>query len=184
MAGKEVVQVYVHPVEPRLKRPWKELKGFAKVSLEPGETKTVTIPLDFRAFAYYDPAYHQWVTDEEAEFDLLIGASAEDIRQHLTVTLHSSVKLPCVLDRESTIRQWLADPRGKLVFGPMFDQMKAQMGQLLGDSAGNDVVGGMAMMEFLMEMPLLGVLHFQEGTLPMPADDLVDGLLAKAHAMK
>jgi beta-glucosidase len=57
MAGKEVVQVYVHDQKARLVRPYKELKGFAKSELQPGETKTVTIPLNFRAFAYYDPAY-------------------------------------------------------------------------------------------------------------------------------
>ncbi|MEJ2353658.1 MAG: fibronectin type III-like domain-contianing protein, partial [Anaerolineales bacterium] len=59
--------------ESRLVRPPKELKGFAKVELEPGETKTVSVPLDFRAFAYYDPAYRQWIT-EDGEYDILIGA--------------------------------------------------------------------------------------------------------------
>jgi beta-glucosidase len=113
----------------------------------------------------------------------LIGASSEEIRLSLTVSLHSTMDLPCILNRESTIRDWLADPRGKVVFAPMFEMMRAQMGQALGDSA-SDVVGGMAMMDFLMEMPLLGVLHFQESLLPMPADDLVDNLLAQAHALK
>ena len=183
-AGKEVVQLYVHEVEPKLERPWKELKGFTKVELQPGKSKTVSIPLDFRAFAYYNPAYRMWVTDDGAEFDLLIGASSEDIRLGVTVTLHSTVKLPCILNRESTIRQWLDDPRGKVVFQPMFETMRSQMGQVLGSAAENDVVGGMAMMEFLMEMPLLGVLHFQESLLPMPPDDLVDGLLAQAHAIE
>jgi beta-glucosidase len=53
VAGKEVVQVYVHDRKSRLVRPPKELKGFAKVELQPGETKTVTVNLDFRAFAYF-----------------------------------------------------------------------------------------------------------------------------------
>ncbi len=56
-AGKEVVQVYVHDKKSKLTRPPKELKGFAKVELQPGETKTVSIPLDFRSFAYYHPGY-------------------------------------------------------------------------------------------------------------------------------
>ncbi len=59
VAGKEIVQVYVHDRQSRLVRPPKELKGFAKVELQPGETKTVSIPLDFRSFAYYHPAYTQ-----------------------------------------------------------------------------------------------------------------------------
>ena len=60
-----------------LQRPQKELKGFAKVELQPGETKTVSIPLDFRAFAYYDPRYGQWVT-ENGEFEVLVGPSSRD----------------------------------------------------------------------------------------------------------
>jgi beta-glucosidase len=179
VAGKEVLQVYVHDVQPALKRPWKELKGFAKVDLEPGKTKTVSIPLGFRAFAYYDPDYGQWVT-RDGDFDLLIGASSADIRLSLTVSLHSTLNLPCILDRESTIREWLADPRGKVVVSPMFEAMRSQMGDILGDADG-EVVGGMAMMEFMLEMPLLGVLHFQESLLPMPADDLLDNLLAQVH---
>ena len=69
----------------------------------------------------------------------------------------------------------------KIRLGQMGKAYHYEDGRIVDD---NDVVGGMAMMEFLMEMPLLGVLHFQEGTLPMPADDLVDGLLAKAHALE
>jgi beta-glucosidase len=181
VAGKEIVQVYVHDRQSGLVRPEKELKGFAKIELQPGETKTVAIDLDFRSFAYYHPGYKQWIT-EEGEFDLLVGASAADIRFSLAVKLQSSLNLPCLLDRESTIREWLEDPRGKAVFGAMFQQMTAQMGSVLGgDSA--EVVGGMDMMGFLMDMPLPGVLHFQESALPMPADDLVESLLAQVHAL-
>ena len=86
VAGKEIVQVYVHDQKSGLVRPHKELKGFAKVELQPGETKTISIPLDFRAFAYYHPEYKQWIT-EDGEFDILIAASAADIR-------HSSASYP------------------------------------------------------------------------------------------
>ena len=181
VAGKETVQVYVHDRQSGLVRPEKELKGFAKVELQPGETRTVSIDLGFRSFAYYHPAYRQWIT-EDGEFDLLVGASAEDVRFSLPVTLQSTLKLPCVLNRESSIKEWLEDPRGKAVFEPMFQQMAAQMGSLLGGEASNEI-GGMDMMGFLMDMPLLGILHFQESMLPMPADDLVDGLLAQAHTL-
>jgi beta-glucosidase len=164
-----------------LVRPEKELKGFAKIELQPGETKTVSIALDFRSFAYYHPGYQQWIT-EDGEFDLLVGASSTDIRNSLTVTLQSTLNLPCILDRESTIREWLEDPRGKTVFEPMFQQMAAQMISILGSDC-NELAAGMDLLGFLMDMPLPGVLHFQESALPMPADDLVDGLLAQAHAL-
>jgi beta-glucosidase len=181
VAGKEIVQVYVHDRKSGLVRPEKELKGFTKIELQPGETKTVSIALDFRSFAYYHPGYRQWIT-EEGKFDLLMGASSADIRASVAVTLQSTLNLPCILDRESTIREWLEDPHGKTVFEPMFQQMIAQMSSILG-SDSNELAAGMDLLGFLMDMPLPGVLHFQESALPMPADDLVDGLLAQAHAL-
>ena len=79
MAGKEIVQVYVHDVESTAFRPAKELKGFTKIYLEPGEETEVSIALDRRAFAYYDVAQRAWVV-EAGEFEVLIGASSRDIR--------------------------------------------------------------------------------------------------------
>ena len=131
MAGKEIVQVYVHDRASGLVRPEKELKGFAKVALQPGETQSVAIKLDFRAFAYYHPEYKQWIT-EDGDFDILIGSSAADIRHTLAVTLESTLSLPCILDRESTIREWMADPRGKAVFGPFYAQMEEQSRKMFG----------------------------------------------------
>jgi beta-glucosidase len=123
VAGKEVVQVYVHDQQSSLQRPPKELKGFAKLDLRPGETKTAAIHLDFRAFAFYHPRYQQWIT-EDGDFDILVGASSTDIRGRMTVSLHSTLDLPCMLDVESTIGEWLKDRRGKLVFEPVYAQMR------------------------------------------------------------
>jgi beta-glucosidase len=181
VAGKEVVQVYVHDRKSGLVRPPKELKGFAKVALQPGETQTVTVTLDFRAFAFYHPGYRQWIT-EDGEFDILIGASAADIRCTLTGTLRSTLKLPCILDRESTVREWLADPAGRAAFAPMYQMIKAQTAAMFG---GEGESGGIGMdpTGFMMEMPLSSLLQFQEGSLPMPADAIVDALLQAAHEM-
>lgn len=85
-AGKEVVQVYVSDLESTLPRPVKELKGFAKVELNPGETKTVNFVLNPRAFSYYDPYLRQWVA-EPGEFEILIGSSSRDIRARGKVEL-------------------------------------------------------------------------------------------------
>ena len=60
-------------------RPEKELKAFAKVALQPGETRTVSLPLTREAFAYYDDARRAWVA-EAGEFEILVGASSADIR--------------------------------------------------------------------------------------------------------
>jgi beta-glucosidase len=77
--GAEVVQVYVQPKTPSVTRPPKELKGFAKVTLKPGETKRVTVPLNGRSFAYYDPTQRQWIA-EAGSYGILVGASSRDIR--------------------------------------------------------------------------------------------------------
>ena len=178
MAGKEIVQVYVRDRASGLVRPDKELKGFAKVALQPGETQPVAIKLDFRAFAYYHPEYKQWIT-EDGDFDILIGSSAADIRQALAVTLESTLSLPCILDRESTIREWMADPRGKAVFGPFYAQMEEQSRKMFG--GGDENVAGMDFMDMLGDMPLVSVMMWQQDALPMHPEDLVDGLLAQVH---
>jgi beta-glucosidase len=78
-AGQEVVQLYVRDEESRLVRPLQELKAFAKVALEAGETKTVALKLTGQSLAYYDPAVSDWVT-EAGTFTVLVGGSSRDIR--------------------------------------------------------------------------------------------------------
>ncbi len=183
LAGKEIVQVYVHDRQSSLVRPEKELKGFAKVELQPGETQTVSIQLDFRAFAYYHPEYKQWIT-EDGEFDILIAASATDVRQTLTVTLESSLSLPCVLDKESTLHEWLADPRGNAAIGPMYQRIEAQSRKMFGggdERSGSESAIGMDIMDMMNDMPLLSVLLFQQNVLMMPAEEIVDDLLKQVH---
>src|SRR2546421_8298892 len=85
-AGKEIVQVYVRDVQARLQRPEKELKAFAKVHLEPGERKTVTLTVALDALAYYDDLAGEWLA-EAGEFEVLIGASSQDIRGKATFAL-------------------------------------------------------------------------------------------------
>ena len=176
VAGKEVVQVYVRDQKSRLIRPPKELKGFAKIEFGPGETKTVTIPLDFRSFAYYDPAYKRWVT-EDGDFDILIGSSSADIRCTETVTLESSLHLPSILNIESTIRDWLDDPKGKVAFGPIYEKMREQMNSSMGSS---DTIG-MDMTGFMMEMPPLSILQFQQKSWDSSPHEIMEGLLQQVH---
>jgi len=85
-AGAEVVQLYVGDPQAALARPEKELKGFAKVRLAPGERRTVSLPLDMRALAYYDNAKAAWVAEAGA-FEVLVGASSADIRARVPFTL-------------------------------------------------------------------------------------------------
>jgi beta-glucosidase len=87
--GKEIVQLYVRDVSSSLVRPEKELKAFAKVALEPGETKTVTLALDQQALSFYDPGRAQWIA-EPGEFEVLVGSSSADIHLRRTFRLMES----------------------------------------------------------------------------------------------
>ncbi len=85
-AGAEVAEVYVQPLNPSVTRPLKELKGFAKVTLQPGEKQTVSVRLDQSAFSFYDPDKKGWVA-EKGSYKIIVGASSRDI------TLSGNTKL-------------------------------------------------------------------------------------------
>jgi len=80
-AGAEVAEIYVQPVNPSVFRPLKELKGFKKVFLQPGENQKISVMLDQNAFAYYDVNKKGWVA-EKGEYKILVGSSSRDIRLH------------------------------------------------------------------------------------------------------
>jgi beta-glucosidase len=86
--AKETAQLYVRPRGPSVERPVKELKGFAKVALAPGESRRVTVTLDARAFAFWDPALGAR-NAEPGAYDILVGGSAADIELQATVRLES-----------------------------------------------------------------------------------------------
>jgi beta-glucosidase len=88
--GAEVAQVYVGDTHAKVPRPAKELKGFSKVSLRPGETKRVTILLDSRALAYYDVNAKQWRA-EPGNFDVLVGHSSAQIELRGKLSLTSAI---------------------------------------------------------------------------------------------
>ena len=77
--GKEVVQLYIGDEESTLERPVKELKGFKKISLKPGETKKVTFEVEPDMLKFYDPARGVWVL-EAGTFTAYVGAASDDIR--------------------------------------------------------------------------------------------------------
>ena len=187
LAGKEIVQLYVRDQKSSLQRPLKELKGFAKVELRPGETKKVTLPLDFRAFAFYHPRYKQWVT-EDGQFDLLIGASAQDIHAVLTVNLQSTLELPCILNAESTVSEWMHDPRGWEVLKPLYETAQAKARQRFtatdryaDNSKAGSAIGMHDIMDMINEMPLVSVLNVLALDLGRSHEEIVADLLAQVH---
>jgi len=155
-AGQEVVQLYLRDPECSLSRPPRELKGFRKVSLAPGETQTVTFALTIRDLAFYDPARSGWVA-EAGEFVALLGSSSRDIRAHVAFALQvpggGAVRVEpgprTILPRltaDSPLAAILADRRGKALLqkhlGPLMQSPRLRwmsgytLRQLAGISAG------------------------------------------------
>ena len=92
-AGSEVVQLYVHDVETSVFRPEQELKAFAKVRLEPGESQVVTLDLDRRALAVWDRRQPGWAV-EPGRFEIRVGSSSRDIRAHAVLEVASGGAAP------------------------------------------------------------------------------------------
>jgi beta-glucosidase len=84
--GADIAEVYVADPHSKIPRPAKELKGFARITLKPGETKTATVKLDNRSFAYYDAESKQWRADPE-EYEVLVARSSQDVQLRGKVTL-------------------------------------------------------------------------------------------------
>lgn len=110
-AGKEIVQLYIHDTESSVIRPLKELKGFNKVSLAPGEEKTVSFELNKRSFAYYDVSEKDWVV-ESGQFEILIGQSSQDIVLSEMVTVQSTSARKYMFDRNSTLADLMMSEKG------------------------------------------------------------------------
>jgi beta-glucosidase len=88
--GADVAQVYIGDTHAKVPRPAKELKGFAKVNLRPGETMRLVVPLDARSLSYYDASAKQWRADP-GDFEVLVGRSAEQIELRGKLTLPAAL---------------------------------------------------------------------------------------------
>ena len=145
VAGAETVQVYVAPPKAKVARPVHELKGFAKVALEPGESKNVTIALDDRAFAYWSERFDDWHV-EGGTYAVEVGVSSRDIISRLDVEIDDDGKI-MNLDEWSTFGEWLDDPIGAPILQHVLDDM--------GKEAGRPIIPDSALMVmFLRSMPL------------------------------
>ena len=99
VAGTEIVQLYVAKKNSELFRPAKELKGFARVTLAPGEKQRITITLDDKAFRFWNVKANRWEI-EGGEYELLVGASVEDIRLCEKISVHGTSTVHPYEDRD------------------------------------------------------------------------------------
>ncbi|MGO4269978.1 glycoside hydrolase family 3 C-terminal domain-containing protein, partial [Paenibacillus sp. TAF58] len=173
-AGKEIVQLYVRDVASNVTRPEKELKGFIKVALNPGEEKTVTFTLEKRSFAYFNTELNDWHV-ETGEFDILIGKSSSDILLKGALLVNSTVPITKTYTRNSTVGDLMENP-----------QAAATVTDLLKHSpfaASSDGEEGMSelMAAFLKYLPLRGLASFSRGSL---TEEALDSLLVRLNEKK
>ena len=179
-AGKAVAQLYVGDPESTLIRPVRELKGFAKVALEPGESREVSFVLDKRAFAAWNQQIRDWHVETGA-FTIEVGSSSRDLPLKGTVEVESTVELPRHYTQDSIFMDIMADPKAREILDPVIRSSMAALapdGDREQTDAAKEAISedmNMAMMNY---MPLRGAFSF--GTGDVSREEL-DQLLAELN---
>ena len=200
VAGSEIAQVYVAKPESKIFRAPKELKGFVKIHLEPGEEKKVTVELDDRAFAFWNTATEDWCV-ESGEYKILVGASSRDIRLEAVAKMKSEDDEAIVDLRESAGVYFDGDPARareddfKVIYGGEFKLAP----EITSDSLNNSIerskdkglakfiyntvdlamkpkggVGSSMITNTIMQTPIRNYVSMSNGLF---TEDMADGLL-------
>ena len=163
-AGQEVVQLYLADPRSSIDRPVRELKAFAKVSLEPGQACEVNFTVHPRDLSYYSVELRRWVL-EGGEFQIAVGASSRDLRLTGSVQVHAELPAAAI-SGESSILEWLSHPKG----GPILRSLMAQAPQQRDPEATLRMIEG---------MPMNRLVAMSQGAL---TQDMVDQMVASANA--
>ncbi|HEX6355680.1 glycoside hydrolase family 3 C-terminal domain-containing protein [Actinophytocola sp.] len=167
LPGAEVVQLYVADLDSSVSRPPRELKRFAKVTLDPGAETTVEFTLGSRDLAYWSTRHRRWLV-EGGDFVLEAGASSRDIRCHTTVRV-DAIPPRVTLTAFSTLEEWLSDPDGHAAITSAVgvDEQGHPTG-ILGDEELRTVIGNFPL-SALAAFPGLGITHELIRKLTTPA---------------
>lgn len=176
VAGKEAVQLYVENPQDGVDRPVKELRGFDKVSLAPGESRQLRFTLTPRDFSYWEDrvaGFHA----PGGHYRVLVGASSADIRLSAELSLAAPEPLPLRVDANSLIGDLLAVPKYAQVLEPMITMALKSLPQGTGDSA---IMPPDALAAMFKEMPLRAINMLAGPMLPRGA---LDGLIRQLQAV-
>lgn len=157
VAGKEIVQLYVKDEESVAIRPEKELRGFEKVELAPGETKTVTFILGERAFAYFNMQIHDFYV-ESGDFRICVGKSSADICLEETVYVEGTKVIPKKFHLNTPIGEFMKEEKMVKYIQPLLENSTlASASDVTGDGADAGMQDAM-----LNYTPLRGLISFQK----------------------
>ncbi len=177
-AGKTVVQLYVGDPVSSVFRPVRELKGFEKVELQPGESKDVSFTLCKRAFAYWNTQLHDWYV-ESGDFTIEIGQSSRRIEVSAVVQVETTAQLPRHYTMDSIVMDIMADPKASAIIQPLVSAILKTFSP--GDGQDSDVakeaVSEDMTMAMIQYMPLRGILSFGGGALdPAAIQAMLDAM--------
>jgi len=181
-AGSEVVQVYVGPQSDLRWRPVRELKGFAKVALAPGQRATVHFHLGFRDFATYDIRMHDWVVPS-GDYTVAVGGSSRDLPLQRNVHLTATRLLAPPLTRNSMLKEFAEQPAGAKVYAALKDRivaifgLEAKPGETPSARAAREQSTAATLM-FMNETPVSRLVAFSQGRF---TDAMLDVLLRETQ---
>lgn len=170
MAGSEVVQLYVGCTGGAVPRPVKELKGFQKVFLKPGEKKTVNMQLSARDLAYYETQIHDWYAPSGV-YVIQVGHASDDIRLSAELSFAAKSLLPLTVDNTTTIGELLSHPQ---TAGKMMEYLQGiTQGAEIPASEGETQL---VTQEILMQLPLKSFLSVIPG-------EAIEQMIAELNAL-
>lgn len=178
IAGKEVVQLYVREPNAPVIRPEKELRHFAKVSLQPGESKVVRFELSYRDFAWYDPSVHAWQVNS-GQFVIMAGGSSARLPLQENVQVEATHKLYPPLTRNSMLKEFAANPHGRFVYDEITATLTAtdpNAPRMTPEEAELRRKSSAMMLTFMQDMPVYKVVYMSRGRL---TDERLTELLSR-----
>ncbi|MFW6269813.1 MAG: beta-glucosidase family protein [Bacillota bacterium] len=170
--GKEIVQLYVTDLDSTVIKPKKELKGFAKVELEPGQEKMIEFELGKRSFAYYNTEINDWFV-EGGDYEILIGCSSQDIQLKDQIKVESKIELPVEYTINTNIGDIVSDPAGEKLFNSLLEKyLKGSKFIERLEGRPDEMIEAM-----LKYMPLRALVMFSDGKINrVQVEDMVDKL--------
>ncbi len=179
-AGKAVAQLYVRNAEGDVIRPIRELKGFKKVELAPGESKDVTFALDKRSFACWNGVIRDWHVPT-GDYAVEVGAHSRDLPLSAPVRVNSTQAIPAKFDMDSIVMDIMKDPRAAAAFKPFMDgalgalQPTGEESEAAQEAISSDMA--MAMMQY---MPLRSLASFSpDKSVVAQVEKILDALNAE-----